>query len=511
MLRGLPKLDENGNLYYDGDTYKSDGNVVRKYGVVNLGIMSWNYYAGGTNARFLSGGVSNVIAKSKGYDTIGNLLCPKFTTDSDRNVANNQNRDKTICVGSDGYIYIHDTSYSDADTFKAAMSGVYLVYELASATTESADTFTNPQTVDDFGTEEYVGAVNRDVDIPVGHDTFYRANLRGKLETAPNNPENNGDYLVRHNNGHNSYIPYHAFQGPLKVSADTDGVLKIMSKYGSGKEHIITMRNILQHQTLFEISSLGIADITDHILNNDEGTNYIVSETDWVSPHVVGAVNNADGDNVDPTFTGGSHLYNSKNTATQTNLIFKVDGEIVQPPFEFECSYFDVYRIANVQGYNTVKNDGSGRNVVNEVVHWTFDGEIVMVERTVKALESVLYKSLYGLQCPSIPSSCFNDVYYIGSKANRGINSTAEDSNSGDKYTSIIKAFDPSHTVEIGVCKDGLGDFSDCDLQHNAFCVNYSQSNTKIYQALLYSNNGLQLDTGDIIYHKCWYKFYPTV
>ena len=32
-LRGIPKLDANNNLYYDGDTYESDGKVTRKYGI----------------------------------------------------------------------------------------------------------------------------------------------------------------------------------------------------------------------------------------------------------------------------------------------------------------------------------------------------------------------------------------------------------------------------------------------------------------------------------------------
>ena len=32
-LRGIPKLDANNKLYYDGDTYESDGTVTRKYGI----------------------------------------------------------------------------------------------------------------------------------------------------------------------------------------------------------------------------------------------------------------------------------------------------------------------------------------------------------------------------------------------------------------------------------------------------------------------------------------------
>ena len=32
-LRGIPKVDASGNLYYDGDTYSYDGTVTRKYGI----------------------------------------------------------------------------------------------------------------------------------------------------------------------------------------------------------------------------------------------------------------------------------------------------------------------------------------------------------------------------------------------------------------------------------------------------------------------------------------------
>ena len=40
-LRGLYKLDANNNLYADGDEYNADGSVSRKYGIVDLGSLSW--------------------------------------------------------------------------------------------------------------------------------------------------------------------------------------------------------------------------------------------------------------------------------------------------------------------------------------------------------------------------------------------------------------------------------------------------------------------------------------
>ena len=78
------------------------------------------------------------------------------------------------------------------------MSGVYLVYELATPTTETADTFENPQLVDNWGTEEYTDS--REVQIPVGHITKYPPDLKAKLENMPSIPKaptTNGTYVLK--------------------------------------------------------------------------------------------------------------------------------------------------------------------------------------------------------------------------------------------------------------------------------------------------------------------------
>lgn len=65
------------------------------------------------------------------------------------------------------------TNTTKTSNFKTAMSGVYLVYELETQTTETATPFANPQIVHKEGTEEYVCETQEDVIIPVGHDTMY--------------------------------------------------------------------------------------------------------------------------------------------------------------------------------------------------------------------------------------------------------------------------------------------------------------------------------------------------
>ena len=227
-LRGVPMLDANNRLYYDGDEYESNGTVTRRYGVVDLGTLSWGMASAGN--RFYA----TAPAYKMSYNL--NMITEKYINDGVGYSA-------VGYYGENGTIrywystspvcefYIHDDSYSDAATFKTAMSGVYLVYELAAPTTESADPYQNPQIVDDFGTEQYIDAGDRDVEIPVGHDTFYRQNLRAKLETAPNSPDSSGDYLMRRSNGQNSYVPY---ASPLPALPAEDGAYTLKCTVSGG-------------------------------------------------------------------------------------------------------------------------------------------------------------------------------------------------------------------------------------------------------------------------------------
>ena len=62
----------------------------------------------------------------------GHLLCAQYTNAS--NSTELTKIDKTIIAAYTFYenaVNVHDTAYTDAATFKLAMSGVMLVYELA--------------------------------------------------------------------------------------------------------------------------------------------------------------------------------------------------------------------------------------------------------------------------------------------------------------------------------------------------------------------------------------------
>jgi len=166
-LRGIPKLDASNNLYYDGDTYESDGTVTKKYGIVDLGTLNWSKDVSGGNVGFYANAFSGAKPPSS-WGVTFNAISKYFVTVPATGYSQ-YTVDKTIFMKPNGQMFAVDNAYTDAATFKSAMSGVYLVYELATPTTETAQAYTNPQIVDPDGTEEYVTANS----VPVGHDSTY--------------------------------------------------------------------------------------------------------------------------------------------------------------------------------------------------------------------------------------------------------------------------------------------------------------------------------------------------
>ncbi len=211
-LRGIPKLDANNKFYFDGDTYENDGTVTRKCGIVDLGTLGWNATA--TIMGHPRANTANPLAGAKpapSFGVLGNFICDKYVASYVPIGSNNENM--AITIHTDGRVYVSDASL-DGKTgaqVATALSGVYLVYELAEPTTESAEPWQSPQVVDDFGTEEYIDygvqQGTRDVAIPVGHETEYPANLVDKVQRSPNLPSADGDYIVRYNNNQAAYVP----------------------------------------------------------------------------------------------------------------------------------------------------------------------------------------------------------------------------------------------------------------------------------------------------------------
>ena len=186
-LRGIPKLDANNSLYYDGDEYAPDGTVTRKYGMVDLGTLTWTYITTSDRNYFVAS-----VSNRKSGDC--NMISPIYVyggVSPDRTMGTHP--DKTIWTDSGTAIKVKNSTYTDATAFKTAMSGVYLVYELATPTTETAEPYTEVQVVDKDGTEQFVTTGI----VPVGHVTEYPEDLVGKIDELPDLPETAGSYVLR--------------------------------------------------------------------------------------------------------------------------------------------------------------------------------------------------------------------------------------------------------------------------------------------------------------------------
>ena len=169
---GIPKLAD-GKLYFDGDIYPPSGQVERRYGVVDLGTLSWELHGSFANTFY----TNNFGTIALGAD----IICSKYPSGVPYNNYQNMS-DKTVYSSvSASRIAVKDTAYSTAAAFKTAMSGVYLVYELETPTTETATPYTSLQTIDPHGTEEFVSTGI----VPVGHESHYLENLRSKIEGLP--------------------------------------------------------------------------------------------------------------------------------------------------------------------------------------------------------------------------------------------------------------------------------------------------------------------------------------
>ena len=189
-LRGIPKVGASG-VYWDGDEYGYDGAVKRRYGVVDLGTLNYSTNWG-QGCYDVSGVISNANAIISKYSFAPNVNSQTIP-------------DKTWTFAS-ARLFIKDSDYSSPAAFKAAMSGVYLIYELATPTTETAQPYQHIQSVDDWGTEEFVSTSI----VPVGHQSRYPQNLRDKLQHLPALASANGSYIITQTNGQMVLSPFPA-------------------------------------------------------------------------------------------------------------------------------------------------------------------------------------------------------------------------------------------------------------------------------------------------------------
>lgn len=193
-LRGPLAIDADGKLVYSGDEYPPSGQVARKYGLVDLGTVNWESYTSSGNVYLFKAVLNNFPDKFPGTSVINAIASSsKVVICSQQDWPNGFYQLSGFNGATTNLLFTYNDN--DVSHVKAYLSDVYLLYELATPTTEQVAPYTPVQVVDDWGTEEFVDT--REVAIPVGHSTSYMANLRDKLQHLPSLAEEDGEYIVK--------------------------------------------------------------------------------------------------------------------------------------------------------------------------------------------------------------------------------------------------------------------------------------------------------------------------
>lgn len=171
-----------GSIYdsIEWDSSKQKWVAVQRVGAVDLGNLAWSYNA---TYKLFSTKISDGVEKSKvgitseKYPYNGSVLGASGTTFLDKSIYNYYNTNNLQGLL---YFYILDSEYTDATSFKSAMQGVLMNYELATPViTEIEEENLNfDYDVADFGTEEALSSVPS---APFSTDIIYEFNATDRV------------------------------------------------------------------------------------------------------------------------------------------------------------------------------------------------------------------------------------------------------------------------------------------------------------------------------------------
>lgn len=265
----------------------------------------------------------------------------------------------------------------------------------------------------------------------------------------------------------------------------------VMKKYGLSEVSIPSLKKLTVAYT-----NEGLT-----ILNNDNGNNIvfknylgndlfmiysykvhdttIITSTDMIpAPYIVEAINDADGDKTEPIFTGGAHQWNNQQsgstaTARQISVAVYCDGTSISAGTTKECNSVKIIEVNRVQAWNTAKEDGTGREVLQEEIVFTFDGTNLNVINTITPLEEILIKTYYGIQTALFDNAAYkiysNKIYDTSTQLNV------------TKKPDIIFGGD---LISSELYDEGLGDYT-----YNLSTRKVNISSSKSYYTPILENN----------------------
>ena len=190
--------------------------------------------------------------------------------------------------------------------------------------------------------------------------------------------------------------------------------------------------------------------------NNDDFTVVWSSSTDMHSPFQFLAVHDPDGyyaSAESPSYTGGNHLLgiNGSNvtTASEKYACFFADGKPITSGYG-HCVKFEIRWANNIQAYNCVKADGTGRTSMIEYHDMVFDGVRFDENVTLVPTEDILMQFWEGFAFVSWGTT-YDHIRFVDA-TNRGVfTSSDNDIKSGNAKTGGLIAWGDDHALEMTV------------------------------------------------------------
>ena len=266
-----------------------------------------------------------------------------------------------------------------------------------------------------------------------------------------------------------------------------DEIVRVQYVYTPNEDRVIELSRVGLNK-LFSFSKLyKIYSVQDAIYQSGKMNNLStvqVFDTDIIGPIMVSAENNENGDDPIAAFTGGWHGFNRDQsgspTARHISLQVWVDGKIVKDTFKGYANDLVIETTSNIQGFNTKKKDGSGREIIQQKVKMTFNEGRADVQIKMIPLEKVRIHTYYGLQTALSQLYANSSIRYESGDSPEWKNTSSGPNDSGPKgkYPNVKSMIVRNKSNDVIVAwldtKNGLGErLNVSDTYPAAFFVGY--------------------------------------
>ncbi|MDT7016994.1 hypothetical protein [Latilactobacillus curvatus] len=301
---------------------------------------------------------------------------------------------------------------------------------------------------------------------------------------------------------------------PLMFTRKLDDRLEILSKYDTTKDLKLTFGRISTNNT-WQFSGAWLLNNTGKSVNSDfdrATEDYINAVTDYVSPiYNLRAINNINGDQPDSKhYTGGWHGYDNANsgTATARTISCKVFVDGFELGNEIVNGYETKLIVTNlVQGTNTKKVDGSGREILQEKITYTIVCGNINVEAEYTALEDLTISGYSFLQFQMVYRFHSKFIAYDDDDHRKWIDNLSSDIYGGDKTISSTNCM--QFTGESDKCtmfydpNFGLGKMQ----YNNSYRWCYRNYEKGYFNLINPSDSPITFRSGDVFACRGGYKF----